>query len=114
MQSIALEHHLQTLSALPLKTILKVIIPVIFIIVAVIELSMAQLAMLALFSGLILAFFTRIEKMSSTNISSTQRFNKAGIDGGSFHHPSTAVKTKTGLIIADGGSFKRARFNLPH
>lgn len=113
MQSVALSHQ-QAHSALRIKSLVKFALPVVFLLlaVAIYELSTAQLVIMALVSGLVLALFYRIENMLSADVNEISNSIKgAGMDGGSFHHQkSAAVKTST--VIADGGSFERASAKL--
>jgi len=112
MQSATLIRHQahQAHTGLRMKSLVKFAIPVIFLLIAVAiyELNTAQLVMLALVSGLVLALFYRVENMLSADVNEvSESIMGAGMDGGSFHHKkSTCVKK--GTVNADGGSFERA------
>ncbi len=111
MQSIAISHHQQSHSGLQVSGVAKLVISALLLLVAVVvyELSVPHLIMLALVSGLVLALFYRIENMSSIGANNAiHTMNRAGMDGGSFHHQAGRVKAGSGSVIADGGSFERA------
>jgi len=109
MQSVALSHK-QAHSGLRIKSLVKFALPVVFLLlaVAIYELSTAQLIMLALVSGLVLALYYRVENMLSADANVvSESIMGSGMDGGSFHHQKSSC-VKKGTVIADGGSFERA------
>lgn len=110
MQTIALSHHQQPHSGLALGGILKFVIPALFVALAVFELSLAHLILLALFSALVLAMMQQINKINAIDVNDHYTgVGGAGFDGGSFHqHQPKPVKTGAHPVIRDGGSFERA------
>ena len=109
MQSVTTSHQ-QVHTGLRMKSLVKFVIPILFLLiaVAVYELSTAQLIILALLSGLLLALLFRIENMLSVDANEiSSSITGAGMDGGSFHHQKSSA-IKTAAVITDGGSFERA------